>query len=135
MPLHWTIDTNHARVTATAEGPVTRADFEAYMAAVEQAGALGYLKLFDGTSGTLGMTGEELLAIGVKFRSFHDRPVGALGVVLPGDRQEAVKRILGILASADRPMRLFKTVRAAEHWLDTLEAVRPARDAVRSNCN
>jgi len=32
-----------------------------------------------------------------------------------------VARLLGILASAKRPFRLFKSVASAKHWLESLE--------------
>jgi hypothetical protein len=114
MPLYWTIDSKGELVTVVAEGDVTRAD------AMEGAGVLGYRKLFDGMAGTLVMDGEDLLAIGVRLRSFHRGPVGALAMVLPEDRLEPVARILGILASADRPIRLFKNLPSAQRWIERL---------------
>src|SRR5882724_6762715 len=101
MPLHWTIDSKGELVTVVADGDVTRADADAYLDAVEGAGAIGYRKLFDGMAGTIAMDTEDLLAVGVRVRSFHRGPVGALALVLPEDRLEPVARFLGILASAD----------------------------------
>jgi hypothetical protein len=120
MPLYWTIDSKGELVTVVAEGDVTRADADAYLDAMEGAGVLGYRKLFDGMAGTLVMDGEDLLAIGVRLRSFHRSPVGALAMVLPDDRLEPVARILGILASADRPIRLFKNLPSAQRWIERL---------------
>jgi len=120
MPLHWTIDSKGELVTVVADGDVTRADADAYLDAMEGAGAIGYRKLFDGMAGTIAMDTEDLLAVGVRVRSFHRGPVGALALVLPEDRLEPVARILGILASADRPLRLFKNLPSAQRWIESL---------------
>jgi hypothetical protein len=120
MPLHWTIDSKGELVTVVADGDVTRADADAYLDAVEGAGAIGYRKLFDGMAGTIAMDTEDLLAVGVRVRSFHRGPVGALALVLPEDRLEPVARFLGILASADRPLRLFKNLPSAQRWIESL---------------
>jgi hypothetical protein len=66
------------------------------------------------------MDTEDLLAVGVRVRSFHRGPVGALALVLPEDRLEPVARFLGILASADRPLRLFKNLPSAQRWIESL---------------
>ena len=38
------------------------------------------------------------------------------------DQPTLVARLLGILASAKRPLRLFKNVASARHWLESLTA-------------
>jgi hypothetical protein len=120
MPLHWTIDPERQLVTVRADGPVTRVEADAYLDAVEKDGAISYRKLYDGRAGELGMDQEELMAIGARFRSYHHLPVGALAIVLADDKLEIVGRLLGILASADRPMRLFANPPAAQRWLESL---------------
>ena len=122
MPLRWTIDSANQLVSVAAEGDVTRADADAYIDAMEQAGAVSYRKLFDGRLGTSVMDGEEMLAVAVRLRSYHDRPMGGLAVVVPDDsaRVEAVARILGILASAKRPMKLFHSLAPAQRWIASL---------------
>ena len=122
MSLHWTIDSERRLVTVRADGPVTRGDAEAYLDAVEKGGAISYRKLYDGSAGKLGMDEQELMALGVRFRSYHHLPVGALAIVLADDKLEVVGRLLGMLASADRPMRLFANLSAAQRWLKTLIA-------------
>ena len=80
MPLTWTIDPDQRLVTAVAEGEVTRACFEAYLDAIDQADALGYRKLFDGTRGAISMEREDVLALGVRMRTSHATgPMGARG--------------------------------------------------------
>ena len=122
MPVYWTIDSKQQLVVVTAEGDVTRADAEEYLDVIEGGGALGYRKLYDGSGGDVAMDHDEIMAIAARFRSYHHRPVGALAIVLPHDKAEPAARVLGVLASADRPMRLFITLAQARRWIDGLAA-------------
>ena len=122
MPLHWIIDSRAELVTTVAEGKIVRADVDAYIDAVVGAGALGYRKLYDGVGATVEMQAEELLELGVRFRSYHGQRVGAVALVLTQEQRQELSRLLGVLASADRPLRLFKTRATAKRWLDSLGA-------------
>ncbi|MEI7873409.1 MAG: hypothetical protein WCK95_14875 [Alphaproteobacteria bacterium] len=118
MTLHWTIDPTAKLVTATAEGGVTRAEFEAFLDAVGGAGAHGYRKLFDGAHGEPDMEPHDILALGVRMRATHaEGPIGALAAVVPGDMVDALNRVLGILAAAKRPMRVFHEIGPARKWI------------------
>jgi hypothetical protein len=120
MALYWTIDSRQQLVVVTADGDVTHADAEEYLAAIEGCGAVAYRKLYDGRAGNFVMSHDEMMAIGAKIRGQHYRPVGALAIVLPHDQAEPVVRILGILATADRPLKLFSSVAPAQRWIDNL---------------
>ena len=131
MALHWFIDSRKRLIVVTAEGPVTRAEIDELLDAVTGAKALGYRKLVDATAGRFAMSAVDMLAIGVRVRSLHAGSVGAVALVLPGrlpqdgepeDAPTLVARLLGILASAKRPLRLFKSVTSAKHWLESLTA-------------
>lgn len=131
MALHWFIDSRERLIVLTAEGPVTRAEIDDMLDVVTGAKAVGYRKLVDARMGKLGLSAIDLLAIGVRVRGLHGGPVGAAAIVLPGgmprddEAEEAptlVARLIGILASARRPLRLFKTVLAARRWLESLAA-------------
>jgi len=128
--LHWFIDSRKQLIVVTAEGPVTRVDIDDLLDAVTGAKALGYRKLVDATAGKFAMSAIDLMAVGVRVRSLHAGSVGAVALVLPGrlprddepeDAPSLVARLLGILASAKRPFRLFKSVASAKHWLESLE--------------
>ncbi len=43
--------------------------------------------------------------------------------MVPQDRVERVERLLGILATADRPMRLFQDLEKARSWIEALPLV------------
>lgn len=121
MPLHWTIDSRDHLVVATADGDVTREEIEHYLHILDGANAMGYRKLFDASNGDTSMSAEDLLAIGVQIRDRHSKgdPLGPLAVVMPPDKTELVSRVLGILAAADRPMRVFDSIEPARRWIES----------------
>ncbi|HEX9329832.1 MAG TPA: hypothetical protein VF915_25110 [Reyranella sp.] len=123
MPIYWTIDSKQQLVVVTAEGDVTRADADDYLDAIEGGRAVAYRKLYDGRAGNVAMNHDEMMAVAVRVRSYHHRPVGALAIVLPHDKAEPVARMLGILASAERPLRLFTSLAPARRWIDGLVPV------------
>ncbi|MGD9882876.1 MAG: hypothetical protein AB7F22_15380 [Reyranella sp.] len=121
MTLRWRINHDRQRVLVIAEGDVTRADIDAYLDAVASEGALAYPKVFDGSAGDTSMDAHELLGIAVRIRSYHDRPVGPLAIVLREDKSHLVLRVLGALAAARRPLKIFSSLKPAERWIDSLE--------------
>ena len=123
MPLHWIIDSRTRLVAVTAEGDFTRADLEAYLKAVDGGGAVAWRKLFDARRGRPAMGRDDMLAVSVLFRSYHRvGPVGALALVVTEAQTERVSRALGVLASADRPMRIFDDLDKARRWIEGLPA-------------
>jgi hypothetical protein len=84
-------------------------------------GALGYRKLFDGSQADTRLGALDVLNIGVRMRSLHGggAPLGPLAVVIPADKYQLLARVLGILASPRRPMRIFTEVDRARKWLET----------------
>lgn len=131
MGLHWFIDSRERLIVITAEGPVTRTEIDEVLDAVAGANALGYRKLVDARAGRFALSAVDLLAIGARVRSLHAGSVGAAAIVLPGrrprddepeDAPTLVARLIGILASAKRPLRLFKSMLAAKRWLESLTA-------------
>jgi hypothetical protein len=118
MPLHWTIDSRAKLLTVVAEGVVTQAEFESYLDLIDQAGLHVYRKLFDGIDADTSMGPEQILAVGVRMRTSHQtQPVGPLAVVVPEDKVARVSRVLGMLAAARRPMRVFHAVGPARNWI------------------
>ena len=82
MPLYWTIDSKERLFTGSGEGEVTFADAMALLDALAGAKALSYRKLFDGRAVKAAMTGEELLTVCFKIRSYHEQgPIGAVAMV------------------------------------------------------
>ena len=127
MSLSWTIDPEIRLITVVADGDVTRREIETLLDEMASRGAMTYRKLFDGSKGDTRMGPDDLLLLGVRFRAFHAQgPMGPLAVVVPDDKAELVARVLGMLAAADRPMRVFRTSMPARRWLESLEKKREA---------
>ena len=118
MPIYWLIDSRSRRVVVTAEGKVTRAEFEEYLEAVTGAGANSYGKIFDGTRGENGMAAEDMAALAARFRQLHAQPHGPLAIVLAPARRVQLEPVLGALAAANRPVRLFTSKLSALRWID-----------------
>ncbi len=122
MPIYWTIDSRQQLVVVTAEGDVTRADADDYLDAVEGGGALAYRKLYDARAGNVVMDHErddgdrlqaqELPSIGRSARS-----PSCWRTTRPRSWR---RRVLGILATADRPLKLFTSLTPARRWIDSL---------------
>lgn len=124
MPLYWTIDSRAELVSTVAEGDVSLADVMAYLRTLSGAEVTHYRKLFDGRAGRSVMTPQELLVIIAEIRSHHSLgKVGALAIVANPDQTEPFARVLGALALADRPMRLFESPTRARNWLEALPRV------------
>ena len=119
MPLFWIIDSRSELVSAVAEGDVPLADAMAFLRTLSGAKVTGYRKLFDGRAGTSSMSAQELLMVCAEIRSHHSLgKVGALAIIANPDQTEPFARVLGALALADRPMKLFESPTRARNWLD-----------------
>ncbi len=58
------------------------------------------------------------MAIGVRIRAGHETgPAGALAVALSEENAQLMSRVLGIMASANRPMRIFDNAEDARRWI------------------
>jgi len=121
MPLHWTIDSRLQIFVATCDGNVELAEVNMMLDVVVGANGLRYRKLFDGTNGNTQMSSIDMLGIGVRMRALqHEgQDHGPLAVVVPDDKYAMMSRVLGILAAAKRPMRVFKDAEKARKWLDS----------------
>lgn len=126
MPLTWTIDPHLRLVTAVAKGNVTRPEVEALLDDLNARDAHGYRKLFDGEFGETSLGPADILALGVRMRSDHRTgPMGPLAVVLPEKYATLLGHLLGMLASAKRPMRVFPSVAPARRWLESVAPADP----------
>jgi hypothetical protein len=119
MPLYWTIDSKKRLFTGVGEGNVTLADAMSLLDALAGAKALSYRKLFDGRAVQSAMTGDEVLTVCARIRTYHEQGrIGALAMVGTHEQMEIFARLLGALAAADRPIKVFTSLRPARSWLD-----------------
>ena len=127
MPLYWTIDSKARLFTGIAEGNVSLNDAIDLLEAMAGAKAMSYRKLFDGRAATPSMTADELLSLCARIRSYHDQGMmGALALVATGEQTVVFARLLGALASAERPIKVFANPRQARNWIDDLPKERVA---------
>lgn len=123
MPIVWTIDHDQRLLNAVCEGDVTLRDLEDYLDAVVVAGSMPYRKLFDGTRGDSKLTDEEMMQLGARIRAYHmTGSMGPLAIAVTTEHTHGLARLFGALAAADRPIKIFRDVRAARRWLDTQTA-------------
>lgn len=127
MPLYWTIDSKARLFTGVADGNVSLDDALDLLEAMAGARAMTYRKLFDGRAATPSMTPDELLSLCARIRSYHGQGMmGALALVATGEQTVVFARLLGALASAERPIKVFANPRQARNWLDDLPKERAA---------
>jgi len=131
MPLHWTIDPRLQLFKATCDGNVDLSEVNHMLDAIVGANGLVFRKLFDGTHGETKMTALEILTVGVRIRELQKGDIdhGPLAIVVPDDKCVLLSRVLGILAAARRPMRVFKGADRARKWLDS-PAIRGSLPAI-----
>lgn len=121
MAIDWVIDSKKKLIIVNAEGEFTFTEVWAYLAAVAGADALGYRQLFDLSQAFTQITPGEAMELGVRIRMQHSQSVtGPVAVVMPEQQSDPVARLLGIMATADRPMRLFNELEPARQWIDSL---------------
>ena len=119
MPLYWTIDSKTRLFSAVAEGEVSLGDAFDLLEALAGSGALAYRKLFDGREAVSTMAVDELLALCAKIRSYHAKgTMGPLALVASHGQTLLFARLLGALASAKRPIKVFENPRQARNWLE-----------------
>lgn len=121
MPVQWIIEPNRDFVTVVAEGEVTYGELVAMVDALRDRDAHGYRKFYDGGRSLMRMTEEEVLLLGLRMRAEHARgPMGPMAAILPEENPEILARLLGMVALADRPFRLFAKPGPALKWLFAL---------------
>lgn len=119
MPIYWTIDSRAQLVSVVAEGDVSLDEVMTFLRAVAGADAISYRKLFDGRAAVPNIRPDELLSLCVKIRSYHENGLmGALALVATAEQTVAFSRLLGALASAERPIKVFESPRAARNWIE-----------------
>jgi hypothetical protein len=121
MPLYWTIDSKARLFTGLAEGNVSLNDAIDLLDAMAGAKAMTYRKLFDGRAGIASMSPDELLSLCARIRSYHDQGMmGALAIIATPEQTVVFARLLGALASAKRPIKVFENPRQARNWIELL---------------
>jgi hypothetical protein len=121
MSLHWIVESRPRLVTVIAEGDVGKTDMEAYFALIVGANAVEWRKLFDARNGRMALSDPEVNELGVRIRcASATREVGPLAFVMPAIQTPELLRLLGFLAAAKRPMKVFHEIGPARKWIARL---------------
>src|SRR5947207_15788034 len=119
MPIHWTISHPTQLVVAVCKGAVNRTDIEGYLDDVVVKDILSYRKIFDMTQGDLTLDDDDMMALGARIRAYAGTAnIGPLAIVATSDESYGRARLFAALADARRPLKIFRELHAARHWLD-----------------
>jgi len=124
MPVQWTVSHPTRLVIAVAKGDLRLLDIERYLDGVMTANAMAYRKIFDMTQALPDLSDDELMTLGARIRAYI--PLGAMGplaIVATTDESYDQARMFAALAEADRPIKIFRELHLARHWLDSLPEV------------
>jgi hypothetical protein len=120
MPIHLTVDHEARLMTAVAEGDISKQEFEEFLDTTVQENTGGYRKLFDGRFASTHMSAEDVFSFGIRMKARHGiERTGPLAVVMTGKYYDLVARVLGMLATAERPMCIFEELESAQKWLES----------------
>jgi len=120
MPLEWKISHPDRMVEVVADGPVGLTDIERYLDNVMISNALPYRKIVDLSKATTSaLADNDMMMLGARMSAYVGLgPLGPLAIVAPTTSVRDQARLFAALAPVDRPLKIFKTVKAARTWLD-----------------
>lgn len=119
MSLTCTVDDAQRLIEVDADAHVTRVEVERFLEVISRVDMASYRKLFDGRQADTQMGAEDLLAIGSMFRDYHAQgfTLGPVAIIAQDEKFERFSRLLGILASGNRPLLIFQDEAKARRWL------------------
>ena len=138
MPIRLTVDHAGRNARAVCNDTVSRGDLEAYFDAVAVAGAGPYPKLFDMADADFAITDTDMLLIAARIRAYAQagaesggEPIGPVAIVAVSQKGFEQAELFAVLADADRPLLVFRTVAEAEQWLKSVPGGRPPGSGAR----
>lgn len=121
MPISYTIDNENRRIYTHCEGVITYEDFRAHMNAEEGSPATSYGEIFDCMDATTNITPDQIRSLAVERQTVAERRKAApVAMIAANDHLFGILRMFDILTEAIRPMQVFRTVEAAERWLNEI---------------
>ena len=118
MTLHWAINSESLLITARGEGSLSFKDIDDFHAAIAGANVLAYRRYVDLSCSEPTMTSDEIMLLAARTRNLHKRgQMGALAIVVGPPMFEVAKPLFGVLACANRPMRIFSGLTPAQRWI------------------
>jgi len=124
MSITWTISHPLRLVIATGKGEATSADFLFYFDEIAKAGAIPYRKLLDLTNVGIPMPQADIRRVGRRSENLADKKlVGPSAIVVTSDAFANLVKIFDAATKAERPLKIFRDLRAARAWLDEVAPV------------
>jgi len=119
MTLRWKIDHAERLVTVKTSDELGFHELEAYLRDVANERALSFRKLWDAREGRSQLGGDELDSyVATVSRFVQWQPLGPYAVVVGPDEGLAHDSLLSrLLATRQRPIRLFSDIVEAQDWL------------------
>jgi hypothetical protein len=124
MSITWTISHPLRLVVATGKGETTSADFLFYLDEIVKAGAIPYRRLLDLTGVGIPMPLADILLVGRHFANLADKKLlGPSAIVVTSNAFANLVKIFDAAVEAERPLKIFRDLRAARAWLDEIAPV------------
>jgi hypothetical protein len=127
MGITYVVDHARRRVLTRADGVITFADITAHIDAETGDRPASYQELFDATGTTTDLTAEQVQTMVQRAsQAFQKEPIGETAIVATEPVVFGLARMYAILCEhAGVPVEVFRTVAAAELWLDSRRKTGP----------
>jgi len=123
MAINFHIDKVNRRIYSKAVGLITFEDLLTHMKADVESEVVHYSEIFDCTDATTNLTVEQVRKLSEERRRIaRSQPAGAVAVVATNDLFFGMFRMFDMLTETIRPIRVFRDVKAAEQWLDSVDS-------------
>ena len=121
MPLLVTVHPDARLVIANGRDKVSILDIEDYLNTTMAGDRLAYAKLVDFSDCMLALSDSDMLSLGAGIKAYAGAgiKIGPLAIVVRS-KDRPIARLYEMLATADRPIRLFSNALSARIWLDKM---------------
>lgn len=123
MAINFHIDKVNRRIYSKATGLVTFEDLLNHIKSEVEPEIASFSEIFDCTDATTDLTVEQVRALAEERRHIaQTRSAAPAAVVATNDLFFGMLRMFDMLTETIRPMRVFRDVRSAEQWLDSIDS-------------
>jgi hypothetical protein len=120
MPFTFNIDHDKRFVDVSGSGDMVLQDIIEYFDALVTGGGMPYRKLIDLRGVTPNISDDDMMVLGARVSAYANlEPRGPIAVVSNASESDIFVRRFMNLGGAKRPMRLFTSIDAARHWLES----------------
>ncbi|MBI4659531.1 MAG: hypothetical protein HY735_11885 [Verrucomicrobia bacterium] len=122
LPISCRIDHARRRLYTRAEGVVTYAEMRAHVYTDLSSEEAAYGEIIDCSNATTNVTGADMRQLAAERKKVDERQrrPGPVAVVATDDLFYGMLRMYDVLTERIRPFRVFREMREAECWLDSL---------------